>query len=741
MFVVLGNKGFSSFWATGRFLIWALIFCLVFFFLCVFTFFFLKSQIIDILKCEKFFVIFEKLDWLWYLQHILLDTVLPVDVLLFLFKNLFMVLKVIDYFVEICRRIRKWDEYGIFDRYDVDFYLDYLQNNFLVEEEKEPFESDNKKNLILSTKIDILQKSEKEVVMENKSSIWEAVPYYDEMLGITICDPEMGPALRMDLCDILDLIKYIIVWCLFLFLVVLDHVAKVLSCELSIKIFSFLAALGFCQFLYLIYILIWVIYLYFILVDISRYFWKKYYWIFLQYGFNLWFLVGYWPNIFWYLGKIDLNIDTTVCLTFTYSVISFLFVNLTIIIITVCMCYVVFFIKKSTHFFLFLLFILEIIVVLFFCVDQMWFFFFFLELSVIPVFFIISYWGSTRRISAASFYFIYTIIGSSILFFGLLLIYKFFGVWSLRELFIISTQFLFTFREHSVFFDLENNFIIFWINLIFFLIFFGICVKIPSFPFYIWLTEAHVEANVVGSVLLAGLMLKISVYVYIRICLPFIFLITDSIKLICCIILIFSIIITSLQMFHHLDLKRIIAFSSIIHMNICFIGLIVGNIYGLLGSLFYMFGHAFVASSLFLCIGFLYESLGSRNLLFYRGLCGINYWFAFFFFSFCLANIGFPCFCNFIGECLVLIGFFFYWPSCCIFLCFFLFFLSAFFFTILTKILFGQVGDVSRFLIFSKKLKYASGDFLFMIFFLFCCLFFGIHPMLILKLWVFWNIY
>jgi NADH:ubiquinone oxidoreductase subunit 4 (subunit M) len=138
-------------------------------------------------------------------------------------------------------------------------------------------------------------------------------------------------------------------------------------------------------------------------------------------------------------------------------------------------------------------------------------------------------------------------------------------------------------------------------------------------------------------------MLKISVFVYLRFCLPLLPFVAVGVKIFCSIFLIFSILVSSFQMFHHLDLKRIIAFSSIVHMNICFLGLLCNKTICIIGSLYYMFGHAFVASALFFCVGYLYERVGFRNIFYYQSLSLQNPYFSFFFF-FLFSQYRFPLF-------------------------------------------------------------------------------------------------
>jgi len=177
-------------------------------------------------------------------------------------------------------------------------------------------------------------------------------------------------------------------------------------------------------------------------------------------------------------------------------------------------------------------------------------------------------------------------------------------------------------------------------------------------PFHIWLPEAHVEAPTAGSVILAGVLLKLGTYGIIRFMLPLFpyacYYFTPLVLTMCVIAIIYS----SLTTIRQIDLKKIIAYSSVAHMNFALLGLFVNNSQGIDGSLYLMLGHGVVSSALFLCIGILYDRYHTRNLLYYGGLVQVMPIFSIFFLIFTLANIGMPGTVNFVGEFLVLIGIF-----------------------------------------------------------------------------------
>ena len=293
--------------------------------------------------------------------------------------------------------------------------------------------------------------------------------------------------------------------------------------------------------------------------------------------------------------------------------------------------------KMIKEYVIILLFLDLLLLVVFSILDTLLFYIFF-EAILIPMYIMIGLWGSReRKIRAVYLFFFYTLLGSLCMLLGLLYIYSELGTLNYDYIYFHKL----TFTEQ------------YWLWLAFFLSF---ASKIPLFPFHLWLPEAHVEAPTVGSVLLAGILLKLGVYGFLRFNLnlfpeasfyfsPLIFILS-----------ILGIIYASMNALRQTDLKRIVAYSSVAHMNLVTMGIFSFNILGIEGSILQSISHGFVSGAMFLLIGILYQRYHSRFLLYYSGLTHTMPLYSSFFCMFTMANIALPGTSSFIGEFLLLIG-------------------------------------------------------------------------------------
>lgn len=268
------------------------------------------------------------------------------------------------------------------------------------------------------------------------------------------------------------------------------------------------------------------------------------------------------------------------------------------------------------------------------------YFYVFFEAIIIPMFLLIGVYGSrNRKIYATYAFFIYTLVGSIFILLCLLSIESYIGI----------SSFNFFFK----YFWTLDRLVIIWIFL-----FIGFAIKVPIVPLHIWLPEAHVEAPTPGSVILAAILLKLGPYAMIRLLLGLFFYVYNDVIFLILTIAVMSFFFSALVAFNQIDIKKIIAYSSVSHMNYSLLGLFSNSILGLLGVFYLLFGHALVSGALFFSIGVLYDRYKTRMIFYYSNLILYMPVFGIMMFIFILANFGFPLTANFVGEFLVLVGIF-----------------------------------------------------------------------------------
>lgn len=320
--------------------------------------------------------------------------------------------------------------------------------------------------------------------------------------------------------------------------------------------------------------------------------------------------------------------------------ISVYFVLLTTLLIPLCLLISWDSIKTSVKEYQIAFLIMESALIIVFSVLDVVFFYIFFETLLIPMFLVIGIWGSrTRKIRAAYQLFLYTLLGSILMLLAILVIYSEIGSTS-YEVILANRDKLSSERE-----------LLLWLAF-----FASFAVKVPMFPVHLWLPEAHVEAPTAGSVLLAGILLKLGTYGLLRFSLPFFPNASLYFTPLVYTLSVLAIIYTSLTTLRQIDLKKIIAYSSVAHMGLVTLGLFTNNLQGIEGALLIMISHGFVSSALFMCIGVLYDRYHTRLLKYYGGIAQHMPLFAFIFVFFSLANLGLPGTSSFIGEFLTLVG-------------------------------------------------------------------------------------
>ena len=266
-------------------------------------------------------------------------------------------------------------------------------------------------------------------------------------------------------------------------------------------------------------------------------------------------------------------------------------------------------------------------------------FYLFFEGILIPMFLIIGIWGGPRRVYSAFKFFLYTLAGSVLFLVAILVMYLQTGTTEIPALIAA---------------DYDPSLQIWlWIAM-----FASFAIKVPMWPFHTWLPDAHVEAPTAGSVVLAGILLKLGGYGFLRFSLP---MLPDASAFFTPLIYALSIvavIYTSLVALMQTDMKKLIAYSSVAHMGIVTIGIFTLNPLGIQGSLIQMLSHGFVSGALFMVVGVVYDRIHSREIATYGGLAERMPIYAAVFMLFMLASVGLPGTSGFVGEIMVIIGVF-----------------------------------------------------------------------------------
>ena len=319
--------------------------------------------------------------------------------------------------------------------------------------------------------------------------------------------------------------------------------------------------------------------------------------------------------------------------------VSILFVILTTMLVPICILASYESIKFSVKEYLISFLALETFMIGVFCSLDLVLFYLFFEGGLIPMFLIIGIWGGERRVYSTFKFFLYTLAGS--VFMLLAIIYIFISTGTTD----VETLLMYNFTT--------NEQLILWIAF-----FTSFMVKIPMWPFHTCLPDAHVEAPTAGSVILAGVLLKMAGYGFIRFSIgffpdaseffaPFIFSLS-----------VIAIIVTSLIALVQEDMKKLIAYSSVAHMGFVTLGIFTFTVQGIEGGIIQMISHGIVSAALFLCVGVVYDRLHTREIARYGGLVSKMPFYSFSFMIFILASLGLPGTSGFVGEFLVLLSIF-----------------------------------------------------------------------------------
>jgi NADH-quinone oxidoreductase subunit M len=317
--------------------------------------------------------------------------------------------------------------------------------------------------------------------------------------------------------------------------------------------------------------------------------------------------------------------------------ISILFVLLTAFLLPICILASWKSIETRVPEYLIAFLVLETLVIGVFCAMDVVLFYLFFEGGLLPMFLIIGIWGGQRRVYAAFKFFLYTLLGSVLMLAAILYMISVAHTSSIPALMAFH-------------FDPKVQT---WLWLAFFASF---AVKMPMWPVHTWLPDAHVEAPTAGSVILAGILLKLGGYGFLRFSLPMFPNASHQFTPLVFALSVIAIVYTSLVAFRQVDIKKLIAYSSVAHMGFVTMGIFAGNGLGVQGAIYQMLSHGLISGALFLCVGVVYDRMHTREIAFYGGLANRMPWYAAVFMLFTMGNVGLPGTSGFVGEITTMTG-------------------------------------------------------------------------------------
>jgi len=369
-------------------------------------------------------------------------------------------------------------------------------------------------------------------------------------------------------------------------------------------------------------------------------------------------------------------------------------------------------IKENVKTYMLLILLLEILLIYVFLVLNIFLFYIFFESTLIPLFLLIGIYGSNNKVRASFYLFLYTLFGSLFLLLSILYIISILGLTDFDILFKFNLKY-------------STQLIVFYG------IFIAFAVKTPVIFLNNWLLKAHVESPLGGSILLAAIVLKLSLYGVFRLILPILPKSYINYTYVIYVICVITILYASISTLRTIDIKELIAYSSVSHAAVYLLGVFSNTIQGLEGSILLGIGHGFVSSGLFICVGgILYDRSHTRLISIYRGMTQIMPLFSIFFFILCLSNAGTPLSINFLGEFLSLYGTFERLPILGALACSSIVLSAAYTMYMFNRISFG--GNYSKyFLINITDITYR--EYIILITLVIFTILFGIYPIPILE--------
>jgi NADH-quinone oxidoreductase subunit M len=320
--------------------------------------------------------------------------------------------------------------------------------------------------------------------------------------------------------------------------------------------------------------------------------------------------------------------------------ISMLFVILTTFLMPLCILASWDSVKLRVKEYMIAFLVLETLMIGVFCALDLMLFYLFFEAGLIPMFLIIGVWGGKRRVYASFKFFLYTLLGSVLMLLAMFAMFSTAGTADIPTLIEVGASK----------FSREMQW---WLFLAFLASF---AVKMPMWPVHTWLPDAHVEAPTAGSVILAGILLKMGGYGFLRFSLPMFPIASQELAPFVFTLSVIAIVYTSLVALAQEDIKKLIAYSSVAHMGFVTMGIFTFQQQGIDGAIFQMLSHGIVSAALFLCVGIIYDRMHTREIAAYGGLADRMPIYATVLMIFTMANVGLPGTSGFVGEFLTLVG-------------------------------------------------------------------------------------
>jgi len=362
----------------------------------------------------------------------------------------------------------------------------------------------------------------------------------------------------------------------------------------------------------------------------------------------------------WHFGQLSFGVDQ----------LSLFFVLLTTITIPIVILSSFYMNSHIAKTYLILILVFEgFLLIVFTSLDLVLFYISF-EAVLIPLTLLVGIFGGLKRIEAAFLLFLYTLVGSLPILLSIIKVYSLVGVTHIGFLTIITPEYSY----------------LVWLG-----IFIGLAVKTPLVPFHLWLKTAHSEANTATSMVLAGLILKIATYGFLRILIGIFPVETAYFSPIVIVFCLISVVYTSFSCLRQTDFKQMVAYSSIAHIGIVVMGIFSNTVIGISGGIILSLAHGFTSPALFFLLGgIVYDRYHTRTIRYYRGLSIYIPLFATFFFIFTLANIAVPLTSNWIGEFMALAGSFQHYPIITAFASSSIFLSACYSIYLFNRICFGQ---------------------------------------------------